>query len=88
MVGRWSNSNQLWSDTQTSSCDETLKGNKDEEYRGCQNRTVTGYSCQKWTDQRPHKHSRTPSKYPNKGLGNHNFCRNPDGEKRPFGAIH
>ena len=45
-----------------------------------QTKTVSGKTCQKWTAQSPHRHSRTPSKYPNKGLGDHNYCRNPDGE--------
>ena len=44
------------------------------------NQDRSGKTCQKWTAQSPHRHSRTPSKYPNKGLGDHNYCRNPDGE--------
>ena len=62
-----------------SSTSEELLGNKGEGYRGKQNRTRSGRICQKWTSQSPQKHSRTPEKYPNKGLGDHNFCRNPDG---------
>ena len=50
-------------------------------YRGCQTKTVSGKTCQKWTAQYPHRHSRTPSNFPNKGLGDHNYCRNPDGEE-------
>jgi len=53
---------------------------KESEYRGCQNKTKSGYTCQKWTVQNPHKHGNTPQRKPNKGLGNHNYCRNPDGE--------
>lgn len=63
-----------------SSTSEELLGNKGEGYRGKQNRTRSGRICQKWTSQSPQKHSRTPEKHPNKGLGDHNFCRNPDGE--------
>merc|ERR1719186_40321 len=47
-------------------------------YRGTVNTTVSGKSCQRWTSQVPHSHDRTPLTYPNAGLGNHSFCRNPD----------
>lgn len=55
--------------------------NSDEtDYRGSIATTISGRTCQKWTEQNPHDHTRTPENYPNAGLGNHNFCRNPDGE--------
>ena len=62
-------------------CNERLTGHKHSGYRGCQNVTISGRKCQKWTSQRPHRHSRTPTnrKFRGKGLGNHNYCRNPDG---------
>ena len=61
--------------------DETLRGTKDEGYRGTQTKTDNGHTCQKWTSQNPNSHSRTPAGFPNKGLGDHNYCRNPDGER-------
>lgn len=60
-------------------CDETIKGKKGDGYRGCQNVTKSGKKCQKWTSQTPHNHDNTPDKKPNKGLGDHNYCRNPNG---------
>ena len=54
--------------------------NKGKDYRGTLNKTKSGYTCQNWTSQSPHKHGNTPQKKPNSGLGNHNYCRNPDGE--------
>merc|ERR1719410_2756052 len=62
-------------------CDETLAGVKGAGYRGCQTRTKSGRECMKWTVQSPHKHVNTPAKKPNMGLGDHNYCRNPDGHK-------
>ena len=49
------------------------------DYRGCQATTRSGYTCQAWSSQSPHRHSRTPANYPNSGLDS-NYCRNPDGE--------
>ena len=61
-------------------CDETRSGYRQSSYRGCKTTTRSGKQCQKWTSQTPHRHSRTPANYPNKGLGDHNECRNPDNE--------
>ena len=61
-------------------CDERLIGDQGEGYRGCQDTTRTGRACMKWTQQSPHTHDISTSKYPDAGIGDHNFCRNPDGE--------
>ena len=37
-----------------------------------------------WNEQDPHSHTRTPDNYPNTGLENNNYCRNPDGEPRAW----
>ncbi|KAL5267932.1 hypothetical protein ACHWQZ_G004848 [Mnemiopsis leidyi] len=49
-------------------------------YRGFKSSTMNGRICQKWTSQSPNNHGRTPQSFPNAGLGDHNYCRNPDGE--------
>jgi len=59
--------------------DEILSGQGGADYRGCQNKTRSGYTCQRWDSQSPHSHSRTQAHYPNAGL-DINYCRNPDGE--------
>ena len=59
---------------------ESTPGYREASYRGTQNRTDSGIPCQRWTSQWPHRHSRTPWRYRNKGLGYHNYCRNPDNE--------
>merc|ERR1712166_1166950 len=65
-----------------STCDESTPGKHEDGYRGCQSKTVSGRTCQKWTSQKVHKHTRTPEnvKFAGKGLGDHNNCRNPDNE--------
>jgi hypothetical protein len=52
-------------------------------YRGLVTTTVSGRSCQNWLDKKPHD---TGIKATAKnGLGNHNFCRNPDKSfKKPW----
>ena len=49
-------------------------------YRGNMNTTLSGRTCQRWTSQEPHVHTRTPVNWPNSGIGDHNYCRNPDSE--------
>ncbi|XP_043313141.1 plasminogen isoform X1 [Cervus canadensis] len=52
-------------------------------YRGTVAVTVSGYTCQRWSEQAPHKHNRTPENFPCKNL-EENYCRNPDGETAPW----
>jgi len=62
-------------------CNEQMQGKNSTNYRGCQDKTMSGRTCQKWNLQSPHKHPYTEEKYPDAGLGNHNYCRNPKAEK-------
>ncbi|XP_060061215.1 apolipoprotein(a)-like isoform X2 [Erinaceus europaeus] len=64
------------------SSDQCLKG-KGENYRGYVSTTMSGYTCQNWRAQSPHKHDFSPEKHPSINLVG-NFCRNPDGEKAPW----
>ncbi|XP_043927124.1 kremen protein 2 [Protopterus annectens] len=56
------------------------------DYRGTQNQTsvVNGKPCLFWNQT--HQHAYNTAKYPNGewGLGNHNYCRNPDGDVQPW----
>merc|ERR1719331_2105527 len=60
-------------------CSEHMTGNG-QDYHGCQDRTRDGLTCQKWSEQYPHSHSFIVDWYPDAHLGDHNFCRNPDGD--------
>merc|ERR1719324_790174 len=60
-------------------CRETMTGNG-QDYLGCQYQTNSGYMCQNWLEQSPQSHSYIPEWYPDGHLGDHNFCRNPDGD--------
>nr|XP_010975053.2 plasminogen [Camelus dromedarius] len=61
---------------------QCLKG-RGENYRGVVAVTVSGHTCQRWSEQSPHKHNRTPEDFPCKNL-DENYCRNPDGETSPW----
>lgn len=60
------------------SCDETIRGTNEIGYRGCQTKTISGRTCQKWSEQKPHAHSF--SNVAGRGIeGGHNYARNPSG---------
>merc|ERR1719274_463604 len=61
-------------------CAEHMSGNG-QDYHGCQQYTQDGVYCQRWTDQEPHSHWFIDYWYPQAHLGDHNFCRNPDGDR-------
>ncbi|XP_073483556.1 plasminogen-like [Aquarana catesbeiana] len=56
---------------------------KGESYQGNIAITASGKTCQAWSAQEPHMHSRTTDNYPCKNLEK-NYCRNPDGESMPW----
>jgi hypothetical protein len=60
-------------------CRETMSGNG-QDYIGCQYKTQSGYLCQNWMQQSPQQHMYIPDFFPDANLGDHNFCRNPDGD--------
>ena len=48
------------------------------DYRGCQFKTKSGYTCQNWGTDKPHARGNQYKNYFNKGeegIGDHNFCR-------------
>jgi len=47
-------------------------------YRGLVTSTVSGRTCQNWLDKHPHEIPDDLKPDNDNGLGNHNFCRNPD----------
>ncbi|XP_078684300.1 hepatocyte growth factor-like [Branchiostoma floridae x Branchiostoma belcheri] len=51
-------------------------------YRGTVSMTSGGLTCQRWDSQSPHPHDQTV-RHPLAGL-DENYCRNPDGEPRPW----
>jgi len=61
-------------------CDETINTvDFGKSYRGCQTKTVSGRTCQRWDMQQPYSHTRTVKNYPRDDLRG-NYCRNPDDE--------
>jgi hypothetical protein len=57
---------------------------KQMEYRGTMSTTTNGLTCQAWTAQTPHAHGYTPENYPDAGLADGNYCRNPNGFERTW----
>ncbi|XP_034531996.1 hepatocyte growth factor activator isoform X2 [Notolabrus celidotus] len=55
-------------------------------YRGLVNTTVSGAHCLPWDSDLLYDelHVGTMASSPNKGLGEHAYCRNPDGDKKPW----
>jgi len=67
--------------------DENMIGQGGSGYRGCQSKTLSGLTCQKWGVQTPNQHVYTPENFPNSNLRGHNFCRNPsvlEGDEMPW----
>jgi hypothetical protein len=58
---------------------EVLSGQNGADYRGLQNKTKSGQTCQKWEDQSPRSHTYTKVNYPSAGLDS-NYCRNPNNQ--------
>merc|ERR1719350_1047862 len=73
-------SQPLFPPHQQGHCNEQMIGRNASTYRGCQTQTVGGRTCQNWALTTPHDHQNLIGKYPDAGLGAHNFCRNPDGQ--------
>lgn len=57
-------------------CNESISG-QGFDYRGCQDKTMDGHTCQRWSLQHPREHRYDPAGLPGTGLGNHSYCRNP-----------
>ncbi|KAB0404656.1 hypothetical protein E2I00_017569 [Balaenoptera physalus] len=64
-------------------CEDECMHCSGENYEGKISKTVSGLDCQAWDSQSPHAHGYIPAKFPNKNL-KMNYCRNPDGEPRPW----
>ncbi|XP_041831245.1 plasminogen [Melanotaenia boesemani] len=72
-----------WEHCNVSNCKEECIHCSGEDYRGKTSTTESGYICQRWDSQKPHNHGYNPSALPDKYL-EENYCRNPDGDPRPW----
>uniref|UniRef100_A0A8D0D9T1 Plasminogen n=1 Tax=Sander lucioperca TaxID=283035 RepID=A0A8D0D9T1_SANLU len=71
--------NTRWEHCGIPSCTEECIHCSGEDYRGKISTTEKGFTCQRWDSQKPHNHGYSPSKYLEE-----NYCRNPDGDPRPW----
>ncbi|XP_078660008.1 scavenger receptor cysteine-rich domain-containing protein DMBT1-like [Branchiostoma floridae x Branchiostoma belcheri] len=55
-----------------------------ESYRGRASRTLSGQSCLMWSEMVGTKYNTLRYPQGEFGLGQHNYCRNPDGDLRPW----
>merc|ERR1719411_1202302 len=71
----------VWMDSE---CDENTNiGHRQDGYRGCQDHSRNGNACENWISARNNWariENGESTRFPNKGLGDYNFCRNPDHE--------
>uniref|UniRef100_A0A3Q1ASI9 Plasminogen n=1 Tax=Amphiprion ocellaris TaxID=80972 RepID=A0A3Q1ASI9_AMPOC len=84
--GPWcytTDSNTRWEHCNVTSCTEDCMHCSGEDYRGKTSTTENGFTCQRWDSQKPHNHGYNPSALPEKYL-EENYCRNPDGDPRPW----
>ncbi|CAB9515896.1 Apolipoprotein(a) (Fragment) [Seminavis robusta] len=57
---------------------------RQQDYRGNISWTAQGIPCQRWDSDEPHGHVNRPEERPGKGLGAHNYCRNPGADERAW----
>ncbi|CAL1586589.1 unnamed protein product [Knipowitschia caucasica] len=75
--------NKRWENCNVASCTEECIYCSGEDYRGKISTTENGNTCQRWDSQKPHNHGYNPAALPDKYL-EENYCRNPDGDPRPW----
>ncbi|XP_033110166.1 scavenger receptor cysteine-rich domain superfamily protein-like [Anneissia japonica] len=72
------------SDEEEQCIQECFKMEDGSDYRGTHNATEDGTICLPWTSPFKGTDSIYPADFIGKGIGDHNYCRNPDGESRPW----
>ncbi|XP_071226207.1 plasminogen-like [Salvelinus alpinus] len=72
-----------WETCNVQNCSEECMHCSGKNYRGKISTTENGYTCQHWNAQKPHNHGYIPSALLEKYL-EENYCRNPDGDPRPW----